>query len=261
MAGLTLTPIRRRPWLLAVAVAVVFLASFAEAGQQILIPLAPGPAIPGAFGTSWKTELWVYNSGTTQAAVSVRPALAGQGFVIPPKKSMEFSSFDAAAAGRGLLVEVADTADIRLQLQVREIAYGEMAGVTVPTVPLAGFSAEPQQLLNIPATSAFRTTVRIYALFSSGAPAEFTVRIYDMDHDDALVQVQHVTVPASPTLPPSYVDTPVGVAVLGDYFRSLKEIPHARLEIAAESSSSASRFWAFATVTHNVTQQVLIIVP
>lgn len=242
------------------ALAATFVPVFTLAGQEILIPVTPGRAVSGAFGTEWKTELWVYNRGLTPAMLTPRPGLAGEGFVVPPQRSVELSNFDEVANGRALILDGAGASGVRLQLQVREITRGDMSSVTVPTVTLDSFSAEPTQLLNIPAQHQFRTTVRIYALFSSSSPADFTVRLYDMEHDGDPVQERHVSVAAPAGLPPNYVDTPVGVIVLSDFLDGVREIPHARLEIAADRSAE-HRFWAFASVTNNATQHVLIVVP
>lgn len=238
---------------------LTILPAFALAGDQILIPLPPGRTVAGAFGSQWKSELWVYNGGTTPATLALHPGLAGQVFVVPSKGSLELAGNEIVSQPPAVL-DLQDGSDVHVQMQVRELTRGDAAGVVVPTVALDHFSVEPQQLLNIPVQTVYRTNIRIYAQFTRDAVAGFTVRLFDMDHDGQSVKERHVTVGAPLPLPPAYVGVSVGFSIVSDFLDSAGPIPHGRLEVIADEPTEFP-FWAFASVTNNSTQQVLIVAP
>jgi len=229
----------------------------AAAVAQFFAPITPAPAQPGAFGSLWTSELWVYNGGSQQAILTPRPAAAGTQVVVPPKTTVQLTNFDAVARDRGVVLDVSSPADLRFELQVREISRGGISAVSVPVVPLDAFSTASLQLLNVPVTSKARTTVRLYVRSTGDAASTLTVRVYDMDREGPPLQERLVTIAAVPTLPPTYVDSGIAIAVVPDILAG-SELAHARIEIAGDGTQ---RVWAFATATDDTTQQVLVVTP
>lgn len=240
-------------------VAATFFPVLTVAGPQILIPIPPSPPVAGAFGSQWSTELWVHNDGTTPATLTLLPALAGQQFVVVGDQSLQIPALDSTVRGRAAILEISDDAHVGVQVQVRETSRGGTPGVAIPVVAFDSLSGAPKHLLDVPLQPEFRTTVRIYVRFSSGTAAGFTVRLFDMDNESQALEEYRAVVNAPLPLPPTFIDADVGVASIG-LPSNQRRIPHARVDILADDPAQ-SRFWAFASVTNNSTQDVLIVAP
>jgi hypothetical protein len=239
--------------------AAALLPALAAGGQDFLVPIPVGRVVTGAFGSEWKNELWVYNGGSTPITLILRPALAGRELVVPPQRSSEIPALDDIVAGRPATLHVESGNDAHIQLQVRELTSGDVTGVVVPTVSLDRFSTDTKHLLDIRLQKEYRTTLRIFALFSASGIAGYTIRAFDMNNDTFPLEVRHVDVAAPLPLPPTYVDNSVGFSIVSDLAIGA-EIAHARVEITADEPARVA-FWAFASVTNNRTQSVLVVAP
>jgi len=159
-------------------------------------------------------------------------------------------------------------------------------GTSVPVVREKDIYTGKLQLLNIPVNANFRAALRVYDFdTTSPNPRLVRLRIYDMcgigPFDNTvpfpctpatpLVDTTLSLVPAGPNASFSMPTNPA-TTMIGDLVSNFPQlaalpprpgeetgIPRVRIDI--DPITPSLRFWAFASVTHNVTQHVTVITP
>jgi hypothetical protein len=119
----------------------------------------------------------------------------------------------------------------------------------------------PLELINVAREARFRIMLRIYALPESSNPM-VRVRYYDMSSDRLLFTEDVVlqTYPLASGVPGVLSITPSSIARGGiETIPALEGVTALRVEVAPASTDL--RFWAFASVTNNDTQQVTAVTP
>jgi len=254
-------------------VACLFLltfASFAVASDGVLIPIFYGG--PGAFGSLWRTRLAIFNNSDQPLKGitfnSLCPIPEGCLAPIPPKSSLTLIASDGFRYINGfLLYPGIDQPDVWYSLRVYdESRAGANFGTDVPAVPLDSFSERQLQLLGVPTGSAFRVTLRVYAI-PPVAPRVRVAVFQDTELSSAqappaiLVRERIYTVEPSPFGPSSgSYSRPSGI-VVGDLFDGLPSGLADAVRIEVQSATPGVPIWAFASVTNNATQLVTVVVP
>jgi len=248
-----------------------FTASPEPSYEQILLPIHLDGVIPGAFGTQWKTGLWLRNNGLD--AVTLVPWPCGLGDPCPGPDRLAFSlpahhslhnlpPLDAPPDGnpsRLLYVIRPGAAAVSFGLRFADISRSTLdAGVDLPVIREAELLTTTAELLDVPLGSAFRVLLRVY---DAGLPsAQFQVTIYPQAETvEAPVFSTVVTATSVYTgdLRPKAAYAPLDIT-------GLLQLPlpwpqNVRIEITP--LTPGSRYWAFASVTNNVTQAVTLVTP
>jgi len=261
----------------------VFAAALSAAGpltaqtptyEKILIPVVVNESLPGAFGSSWTTDLWVQNRGPEPLEVAgiawtcflpecVSPPALTPGLTFRPKVL-------AAPDGlQGTFVHpVAGFADrLSFGLRFRDISrQSQTWGTELPAVRERSFRSDKVSLIDIPLTAGFRQVLRIYELDASEREASVRIRLYRITPDSG-----EPTGAPDPFLgqaivglrfPPLRVpDAHPGYAAVTDFstIAPLGNAERVRLEI--EPVTPGLRLWAFVTVVNNETQHATVITP
>jgi hypothetical protein len=226
----------------------------ADAFERVLIPVSAA-RMPGAFGSSWSTELMGRN--TSGAPVAVFPLAVSDGFLVHDLTTrIPIGVRPAAAPGHFLFFSRTGTPravylDLRL---FNEADPRSSWGTKLPVVRDDAFRAGVLHLINVPTADAFRTALRIYGLPESGPGGTVTIT-YLGSRDQIL---------ATDILPftggfNEY--SPLYAQVFGISERLHDGAGGEPVTITVESSDAAARLWAFVTVTANETQHVSIVTP
>lgn len=227
-----------------------------DAFERVLIPVT-AVRMPGAFGSSWSTELVARNTSgrpvggfplavsdwslihdlTTRVPIGVRPAEAPGMFLF--------------------LTRTGTPSAVHLDLRLFNEADPRSSwGTKLPVVRDDGFRAGMRYLLDVPTDPAFRTALRIYGLPESGPPYADVTITYRASRNDQLL--------ATDVLPftggfSEY--SPLYAQVFGISERLHGLAGGGPVTITVQSSDAAARIWAFVTVTANETQHVSIVTP
>jgi hypothetical protein len=222
--------------------------------ERILLPIAFSGEIDGAFGTRWRSEVLLFNDGTTAAEYCVHDCpINPRAFVnIQPERS-------AALPSLGAFLYVTQPENLRFTALLHDASRADdNAGTEMPVVRERDY-AERIVLPRVPLRGDFRVTLRIYG--EGELPQDVRVRMYRLDRLDPFVDTTvHLDgiVTASPSPYPSYPS----FAIVPDLVRTypvLEAAASARVEI--DSLSAGRKIWAFASITNNHTQVVTTITP
>ena len=234
--------------------------------EQVLVPISAG-AVAGPFGALWSTELWVHNDSDRD--VALQPAVCfgllgvfdcgGDRMIVKANSSRMLPAIGYSADLIGLFLypprELADQISYDLRL-VDRARLGN--GTSLPVLRESALRRSKLTMLNVPAdTVRARKRLRVYAV-NVGV---FFVRVYDLDTSRELAE-HLLQVPPQPTDqsgPPLLAWT-----INDDVFADAAAAGATRLRVEVEpigSTPGAARFWAFISVTDNVTQQVTVITP
>lgn len=219
--------------------------------QAVLVPVAAFTPVPGVNGSLWVTEVVARNRGASEVQFGWPE---GCGDLLCPEAwetILPATTKKLLLSREGMLVMGSSKPiDVVFSLRVRDLSrQSETWGTNIPVIRSTDGSSGPIDLLGVPATGQFRTTIRIYD-WSTLEPHQFRVRVYALE-GDSLVQDRVVTT----------VDIDrraVTQAALADIIPATGPSP-VRVEITPLSPDS--RFWAFASVTNNETQHVTIVTP
>jgi len=134
--------------------------------STVLVPVAAFTPSPGANGSIWTTELVARNVGNSTVYFGYPE---GCGSLLCPEP-WEFIVPNAtkriaanSAAGQMLLMISGTPVNVVFNLRVRDLSrQSETWGTEIPVVSANQGAITTVQLLNIPASGEFRTTIRIY---------------------------------------------------------------------------------------------------
>jgi IPT/TIG domain len=229
--------------------------------EPVVIPLAVGTIAPGAFGSRWKTELWVSNSADRDVAFFIGYPqcidLCPRTFPSLAAHAAQLITLgidgDPTNAGYLFYVQKGGAQNVHFSLRVRDVSRtGENAGTELPVFRIPGFTTNTATLLNVPVEQASRTTLRIYG--NSALPV--TLRVFSLPGDTLVASFD---VPVAPADLRPYGEThgfPARseYAQIGDLHEKIGDGNY-RIEV----TSDGSWVWALATVTNNTTQLVTAI--
>ena len=217
---------------------------------RVLLPVAAFTPVAGANGSVWTTDIVARNIGTRV----VQLLFSDCGTVLCPEPYATIAPNSTihllrnSPAGATVLMSSAEAVNVVFSARVRDLSrQSETWGTEIPVVDVAELSSSAAHLLNIPSGAEFRVTLRIYD-FSGFDPRSFRVRVFPLEGDtpmnETVVSTLHV---------PGEAMTQATVTDL----LSRGETGAVRFEITA--LSEGTRFWAFASVTNNVTQHVTVV--
>lgn len=243
-----------------------------EVVEQVLLPLLMTER-PGAFGSRWRTHLVIRNGSSSAISLDPYDLTVPPGGMVRDPAQLTPPATDPIPA-RMLWIDRDSEDVVVLQLRAQDMSrQSEAWGVDIPVVRERDFRVRPISLLDIPTDKAFRVSLRIYGLdrFGEGLGArhDFVIRAYELESNRLLaerrvvaeVSEPIVTPPRSPTRPAMYQMFDVVVAM-----PEVADVERLRLEIVPFSwlpvvPAQVSLFWAFASVTHNSTQSVTLVMP
>lgn len=252
---------------------------------RVLLPVFFDDAIPGAFGSQWKTAYAVRNSTASEFHVEWCPGSTVALFdacTLPlldnahldqndtettlPEFSHDFRVLNERGGPRLLYIRPfpagSSGAPSQLTFALRAFDISRTAtnaGTEVPVVRQEQFRKTTTDLLNVPTDPAFRLTFRLYE--TNLRVAGFTVRVFNQS-TNALVGERDIVL--SWHFPHHYLkmfEPPH--AQIGDMRELLPAgtalPPVLRIEI--QPRSEGSEFWAFVSITNNDTQHLTLVTP
>lgn len=226
---------------------------------------------PGARGSEWTTDAWVFNRGEAPVAplnagtILLCPADADPCQTeFPPHETLQIQH-GSERRDRGLLLFAprSQAEDLDLSLHIRDLSrQAESAGTEVPVVSEEDLQEDFVQLLNIPVDSRFRQTLRIYSI-DGDSGASVQVQAFPMTGETRNLGLVVLTLGGGEDCEEE-ICHPLepAVAVLNDFraaFPGIGETDRIRLDI--RPVDEALRLWAFVSVTNNDTQQATTVTP
>lgn len=231
--------------------------------EPLLAPVATGQQL-GAHGSTWQTELFVHNHSNEPVIFAM-----GEPVCLLVSCPGPYATIPASATRRYALPNIADvpffgglfyvernrSKSITMTLRLRETSRNPSGlGTNIPIVRESELIAGTVQLLNVPLSPLHRINVRIFEVDRVGAP-EVMVRIFRGD-DLVWTERRSLWVP---------FETPFSEQPAEDaLFNVENRIPPSaccdpvRIEI---EPLNPGRYWAYATLVNNATQDVLLITP
>jgi hypothetical protein len=228
--------------------ALAFLGASDE--ETVLVPLLVQER-EGALGSRWATSFVAFNG--TEALID--PLNEGNAPALVLWRDRQNQDFDT------------------MHLRVRDLNREQDAswGTELPIVREANMRVRQVHLLDIPAESRFRVSLRIYTIapFDTTARlASYAIEVRRLDpccDTSTRQQIVELNAPAMRGFSVGrFVRTAPGYVELNDFLASWPEVAGARLvriSIHAVDDTRAPLFWAFASITHNSTQHVTLVTP
>lgn len=254
--------------------------------ELILVPIAPTlhTGVPGAFGSSWETDLAITNGGDVPVTVfglpsPICPILCPSPIPpspIPPKATIfAFSDRCSTAAGVLLIADRTFSDDLFFTLRSHDTSRDDRSwGSIVPVVRTRDRFSRPFSIVDVPIDSRFRTLLRLYAI--NGAPRG-GVRVRFLAEDpstaflgiarsDALIaEVTPTFVAGESPFCPGYGEVALSqVPSLTPSSSGLSNSNRVRIEVVPlvePPDRIPQQYWGFVSVTNNDTQEVSITRP
>ena len=231
--------------------------ALAQDVTAVLLPVTASTPIPGANGSLWTTEIVARNTGSDR--VFFLSPCGAASVCLPPYKQIAahttVSLDNDSPRGSIILMRSTEAAEMTFSLRVRDLSrQSETWGTEVPVVTDTAAFTTTVHLLNIPTTTAFRSFLRIYDFIESldVVTRQFNVKVFSLSGNTLLKQFDVTTTPVP--------GQAVGEVDVSDLIPSPAGDP-IRLEIAPAPVDPPRKFWAFVSVTNNVTQHVTLVTP
>jgi hypothetical protein len=230
--------------------------------EPVLVPIY-ADGVAGANGALWATEVWVHNDGDRD--VTLQPAVCsfigllfncgGDPMLVKANSSRKLPAINfSSPVAIGLYVYPPREASAQIFIDARLLDRARLgAGTALPVVRESAMKRAKLTMLNVPGDSVrARRRLRIYV----NQNAAFAVRVYDLDSGRQLAEHE-----LDANLPTDAPGQPLfGYTINDDVF----DAGAGRLRVEVEQLRPAPGllpFWAFISVTDNVTQEVTIIAP
>ena len=233
------------------ALLLLVLGTTAFAEDVVLLPITPS-SINGAFDTRWQTVLFVWNGAQSSAVLDCPPEACRN---VPPQTE---AMFQANGSGNSAFVHVPDGSD-HVQLALRTFvttADGTRPVFEIPTVSRSKFRSDSIRILGVPIGNGYRQSLRIYDADGRDG-ARVRLQIFTAMSDPAVdgVLTLHTTPSADGRTRPASAEIHNILAT----WPMLEFAEVATIVLTPEDADT--RIWAFATSTHNGTQQINNFVP
>jgi hypothetical protein len=240
--------------------------------ETLLLPVYIDGTVAGAGGSQWRTDFIIRNNSSDSVALAPWPC-EGQVCppVFPPTRTLRagetlrglapFFRPPAPNVSRLLWVSKPYAKQLSTHLRLYNAAMSALdAGTEIPVIREKDLLVETTQLHGIPAEDAgYRVMLRIYDVGRS--ESRFLLRFFE-------------EAPTFSTAPFREVEVTATVAETGEFksqaaygaydqFRApiVDPLPPREFRVEIQPLSQGSRYWAFVSVTNNVTQRVTLITP
>lgn len=245
----------------------------AEAAYEtILLPIYLDGRINGAQGSQWQTDLWLRNTGTTDATLAPWDCPAGQvcPAVFPLTRTLvagealhnlpAFFRPPTANPARLLYVSRSEADNVAFQLRFADVSRSTLnAGSELPVVHEEHLLTGTATLLNVPLDRKFRTLIRVYDVANTESRFRAVVSALEAGTADKVLLTRELTATSSDSgqfrLTPAYAQFSIDELLLTD------QILPAAVRIEVTPLTAGSRFWTFGSVTNNETQFVTLVTP
>lgn len=237
---------------IALALLLLGLGTTAFAEDAVLLPITPS-SINGAFDTRWQTVLFVWNGSQSQAVLDCPPEACRN---VPPETE---AMFQANGSGNAAFVNVPNGSD-HVQLALRTFVTTADGSRTVFELPIASrskFRSDQIRILGVPIGNDYRQSLRIYDADGRDG-ARVRLQIFTAMSDpavDGVITLHTNGAAADGRVRPAYAE----IHNLLARFPMLEFSEVATIVLTPEDDDT--RIWAFATSTHNATQQINNFVP
>lgn len=237
-----------------------------EAGdyERVLLPVLLD-SVAGDFGSTWSSTFNVYNGGVLPARTFPASCLidpfdhtpCSATFDLPSRVSGQLLKRRFFGDPPGLFFYVKKDAapNVHFNLRVQDLSrQADTLGTEIPVIRERDLITQTISLVNVPVGSSFRDTLRVYDFDASGA-ATVTVTAFEADGKFiGSVDLRLVTPTTSVfARDPGYAEIS---SVVGTFPTTGSSVV---LEI--KPTSGGLRYWAFVSVTNNVTQDVTTVTP
>jgi hypothetical protein len=228
--------------------------------ERVLIPVSVSPrSVPGAHGSEWKGELWIYNPNQAEALVRTHLWLCP---ITCPRGSFTVPAGGALALPQDgpIILQISPGAGapfsgLALNARIYDASrQNEDWGTEIPIVTESEFLTR-NWLVNIPIEVGFRNTLRIYEWGATDA-TDVDVRLVDQQTGAVLAERRHQLLPVL-----TYGHFYAFAYLQGDFSLLLPESEQSSRVAMEISSPGGGRLWAMVSVTHNETQRVTLVTP
>ena len=250
--------------------AFVFLPGKEDDYERVLLPIYLESAVGGAFGSRWKTDLWMRNNGVEPVKLGAWPCaseVCADEFPMtyPFEGGRSLRNLPALGSNDGnpsrmLYVERELASQVAFSLRFADVSRASLdGGVEMPVIRQSEMLGGPAQLFDVPLGSTFRVLLRIYEV--AYPKSTFRVTVYPQSEtDEALVYSAELTASSSSSAEEFRPKAGYTVLDITGLLRDANSWPSsARIEITP--LTPGSRFWAFASITNNDTQVVTLVTP
>jgi len=238
--------------------------------ESVLLPIYLDSVADGAFGSRWKTDLWMRNNGSESAALAGWPCDGACPPVFPWTYSFSgghslhnlppLSGAGDGNPSRVLYVTKEEAAHMSFRLRFADLSRSAIdGGVEMPVIRQSEMLEASAQLFDVPLVPSFRAMLRVYE--TAYPSSRFRLNIYAQAEGDLTPAVHtfELTSASAYTGPLR----PKAGYVQFDLSGLLRQQPawpqNVRIEI--EPLTPGSRYWAFVSITNNDTQVVTLVTP
>ena len=228
--------------------------------MRVLIPISMPAEVSGAYGTIWKSDLWVHNgldrgipfycfgnAGSFPLCDGI-----GAGATEQPSKGVLSLSSSGALLLYLNFQQGEDPGQFNFSCSLFELSrHTQAAGVHIPVVRDGGFYKQPSRFIGISGNAANRVALRVYDPDASKRDGAVRVDLIDI----------HGATIGSTTLHLQYrsVYEP-GYAAVYDLAAAFPQLANVdRYDVRVTPLSPGLEYWAMVSVTDIETQQVLLI--
>jgi hypothetical protein len=261
--------------LIALSLIAFTTAAIAQSGsEKILVPIRITTPVPGANGSLWSSSLLVRNTSSTSFTLN-NIAVDCNGLLCPPAVDLTpGATYQITPSGGSdrpaavMTVLPGHGTDLSFTLRVQDISrQSQTWGTEVPVVRESDTRSGKIVLLDVPVTTAFRNTLRVYDI-DGKANDQLTVRLFALDPTPPSAigsgTVDRFLGESTIALrPPAAGDTgrSPSYAEIGDLSQIAPLGTTTRVAVEVEPVTAGLRIWSFVSVTNNDTQHVTVIVP
>lgn len=239
--------------------------------ERVLLPVYFEGVLPGAYGSQWRADFRIHNSGNVPATLAPWtcppgrpcPAVVPLTYSLMPNQSLhnpaDLDTDHRTNPSQILYIAKQPAPHVSMSLRIADQSRGTVnAGTEIPVIREGELLRDRTQLFDIPMDGQrYRVLVRLYEM--TYAEANFLVRLYAQEGDAEPV---HSAMLTAVTTRIGAFRTEAAYAQLDvtDLLNLRRTWPSSvRIEVVPQRPGS--RYWAFASITNNDTQLVTLSTP
>src|SRR5512140_670910 len=221
--------------------------------ERIVLPVSIRD-VPGAYGSVWSTDFWVFNSGAASVDASVNDFgchIATCNYEKVPPGSRKEDPWVVSGRGGGpgamLYVDKAHANELSFSLHLRDLSRQALTlGTEIPVIRERDLLTATAELFPVPTDDRFRQTLRIYDPDATGS-TRVRVRIFAAGASAATAPLAETELTLS--IPPGnfftenwpYLPGYNEILWLSDAFPVVRSVENVRIEV--EPVTPGLRFW------------------